>query len=115
MNQKIKLFLDVHYIWLANSLIQLCSIPLCSTECTNTHTQRTKHVHDTTGARSMACPTTKKDMLDLMTTAAGENEVLPDLEEALGVRSEVVRQLPLNQRERKAGCRNFYWKTFTSC
>ncbi|XP_052315544.1 somatostatin-1-like isoform X2 [Oncorhynchus keta] len=77
----------------------------------------------------MACPTTKKDaclnqdlshilllkMLDLMATAAGGNEVLPDLEEALGVRSEVVRQLPLNQRERKAGCRNFYWKTFTSC
>ncbi|XP_052315543.1 somatostatin-1-like isoform X1 [Oncorhynchus keta] len=54
-------------------------------------------------------------MLDLMATAAGGNEVLPDLEEALGVRSEVVRQLPLNQRERKAGCRNFYWKTFTSC
>uniref|UniRef100_A0A8C7SYP7 Somatostatin/Cortistatin C-terminal domain-containing protein n=1 Tax=Oncorhynchus mykiss TaxID=8022 RepID=A0A8C7SYP7_ONCMY len=54
-------------------------------------------------------------MLDLMTTVAGENEVLPDLEAALWVRSEVVRQLPLNQRERKAGCRNFYWKTFTSC
>uniref|UniRef100_A0A674BF41 Somatostatin/Cortistatin C-terminal domain-containing protein n=1 Tax=Salmo trutta TaxID=8032 RepID=A0A674BF41_SALTR len=54
-------------------------------------------------------------MLDLMTTAAGENEVLPDLEEALGVRSEVVRQLPLSQWERKAGCRNFYWKTFPSC
>uniref|UniRef100_A0A8C7SSR7 Somatostatin/Cortistatin C-terminal domain-containing protein n=1 Tax=Oncorhynchus mykiss TaxID=8022 RepID=A0A8C7SSR7_ONCMY len=54
-------------------------------------------------------------MLDLMTTAAGENEVLPDLEEALWVRSEVVRQLPLNQRECKAGCQNFYWKTFTSC
>ncbi|CAB1351678.1 unnamed protein product [Coregonus sp. 'balchen'] len=47
-------------------------------------------------------------MSDLMTTAAGENEVLPDLEEALGVRSEVVRQLPLSQRELKLGCRNFF-------
>uniref|UniRef100_A0A3Q2YX05 Somatostatin/Cortistatin C-terminal domain-containing protein n=1 Tax=Hippocampus comes TaxID=109280 RepID=A0A3Q2YX05_HIPCM len=25
------------------------------------------------------------------------------------------RHLPLGQRERKAGCRNFFWKTFTSC
>ncbi|XP_064795120.1 somatostatin-1A-like [Oncorhynchus masou masou] len=54
-------------------------------------------------------------MLDLMTTAVGENKVLLDIMEALWVRSEVVRQLPLNQWECKAGCRNFYWKTFTSC
>ncbi|KAM9407842.1 uncharacterized protein ACWYII_027662 [Salvelinus alpinus] len=40
-------------------------------------------------------------MLDLLTTAAGENE-------ALGVRLEVVHQLPLTQREHKAGCRNFF-------
>ncbi|KAL0189365.1 hypothetical protein M9458_016464, partial [Cirrhinus mrigala] len=40
-----------------------------------------------------------------------ENDALDDLE----VRNEVVRQIPLSQRERKAGCRNFYWKTFTSC
>ncbi|XP_016141187.1 somatostatin-1A-like [Sinocyclocheilus grahami] len=33
----------------------------------------------------------------------------------LEARNEVVRQIPLSQRERKAGCRNFYWKTFTSC
>nr|WFG70143.1 somatostatin 1A [Osteobrama belangeri] len=33
----------------------------------------------------------------------------------LEVRNEVVRQIPVSQRERKAGCRNFYWKTFTSC
>ncbi|XP_055063190.1 somatostatin-1A [Misgurnus anguillicaudatus] len=33
----------------------------------------------------------------------------------LDVHDEVVRELPLSQRERKAGCRNFYWKTFTSC
>ncbi|XP_029530341.2 somatostatin-1 [Oncorhynchus nerka] len=56
-----------------------------------------------------------KMMSDLMSTAVGENELLPDLEEALGVREEVVRQLPLSHRERKAGCRNFFWKTFTSC
>lgn len=31
------------------------------------------------------------------------------------VHNEVVRQIPLSQRERKVGCRNFYWKTFTSC
>ncbi|XP_073669752.1 somatostatin-1 [Paramisgurnus dabryanus] len=33
----------------------------------------------------------------------------------LDVHDEVIRELPLSQRERKAGCRNFYWKTFTSC
>uniref|UniRef100_A0A3Q2VW15 Somatostatin/Cortistatin C-terminal domain-containing protein n=2 Tax=Haplochromini TaxID=319058 RepID=A0A3Q2VW15_HAPBU len=31
-------------------------------------------------------------------------------------REEVTRRhLSLSQRERKAGCRNFFWKTFTSC
>ncbi|XP_046905043.1 somatostatin-1 [Hypomesus transpacificus] len=46
----------------------------------------------------------------------GENEVLTSIEEELGLREEVTRrQLPLSQRERKAGCRNFFWKTFTSC
>nr|Q9PRR0.1 RecName: Full=Somatostatin; Contains: RecName: Full=Somatostatin-35; Contains: RecName: Full=Somatostatin-14; Flags: Precursor [Lampetra fluviatilis]AAB36059.1 somatostatin [Lampetra fluviatilis=river lamprey, pancreatic tissues, Peptide, 35 aa] [Lampetra fluviatilis] len=24
-------------------------------------------------------------------------------------------QLPLGNRERKAGCKNFFWKTFSSC
>ncbi|XP_071765566.1 somatostatin-1 [Centroberyx gerrardi] len=50
--------------------------------------------------------------------AARENEVLPELEEEeeSGIREAVVRRhLPLSQRERKAGCRNFFWKTFTSC
>ncbi|XP_029931949.1 somatostatin-1 isoform X2 [Myripristis murdjan] len=49
--------------------------------------------------------------------AARENEMLPELEEdELGAREEVMRRhLPLSQRERKAGCRNFFWKTFTSC
>ncbi|KAK2860345.1 hypothetical protein Q7C36_004511 [Tachysurus vachellii] len=27
----------------------------------------------------------------------------------------ILRHLPLTQRGRKAGCRNFFWKTFTSC
>ncbi|XP_076017601.1 somatostatin-1A [Genypterus blacodes] len=54
---------------------------------------------------------------ELMPSRGGE--VLPALdddEEELGIREEVMRRhLPLSQRERKAGCRNFFWKTFTSC
>ncbi|XP_029310825.1 somatostatin-1A [Cottoperca gobio] len=47
--------------------------------------------------------------------AARGHETLPELGEE-GVREEVMRRhLPLSQRERKAGCRNFFWKTFTSC
>ncbi|KAJ8416623.1 hypothetical protein AAFF_G00325010 [Aldrovandia affinis] len=52
-----------------------------------------------------------KIMSDLM---KGDNKVLPEMEE-LGIHQELTRQLPLSQRERKAGCRNFFWKTFTSC
>ncbi|XP_006627411.3 somatostatin-1 [Lepisosteus oculatus] len=44
-----------------------------------------------------------------------ENEIPPGSAEDAGIRSDVPRQLPLAQRERKAGCRNFFWKTFTSC
>ncbi|XP_059210807.1 somatostatin [Centropristis striata] len=50
--------------------------------------------------------------------AARGDEMLPELEEEEeeGVREEVMRRhIPLSQRERKAGCRNFFWKTFTSC
>ncbi|XP_036967531.1 somatostatin-1A [Acanthopagrus latus] len=45
------------------------------------------------------------------------DEMLPELQgEEIGVREEVMRRhLPVAQRERKAGCRNFFWKTFTSC
>ncbi|XP_066537231.1 somatostatin-1 isoform X2 [Hoplias malabaricus] len=43
--------------------------------------------------------------------ASVDNEALSDTD----VRSDVVRQLPFPQRERKTGCRNFFWKTFTSC
>ncbi|XP_058481703.1 somatostatin-1A [Solea solea] len=44
-------------------------------------------------------------------------QMFPELEEdEMGVRDKVMRRhLPLSQRERKAGCRNFFWKTFTSC
>ncbi|KAJ0006245.1 hypothetical protein NQD34_013518 [Periophthalmus magnuspinnatus] len=48
--------------------------------------------------------------------AMNEMDMEPRLEEQLGIRETVMRrQLPLTQRERKAGCRNFFWKTFTSC
>ncbi|KAL3046353.1 somatostatin-1A [Trematomus bernacchii] len=49
--------------------------------------------------------------------AARGDEMLPELqEEEGGVREEVMRRhLPLSHRERKVGCRNFFWKTFTSC
>lgn len=37
-------------------------------------------------------------------------------EEVVGVRKEMTRrQNPFSQRERKAGCRYFFWKTFTAC
>uniref|UniRef100_A0AAY4AK47 Somatostatin/Cortistatin C-terminal domain-containing protein n=1 Tax=Denticeps clupeoides TaxID=299321 RepID=A0AAY4AK47_9TELE len=51
-------------------------------------------------------------LTDLM--AQGDGEILPPPDN-LDVREEVARQLPFSQRERKAGCRNFFWKTFTSC
>ncbi|XP_051285047.1 somatostatin-1A [Dicentrarchus labrax] len=50
--------------------------------------------------------------------AARGDEMFPEPEEAeeAGVREEVMRRhVPFSQRERKAGCRNFFWKTFTSC
>lgn len=51
---------------------------------------------------------------------AAEREMLPppreDEEEAgVGETTMMRRQIPVSQRERKAGCRNFFWKTFTSC
>ncbi|KAJ3585742.1 hypothetical protein NHX12_014461 [Muraenolepis orangiensis] len=45
---------------------------------------------------------------------ARTNEVLPEVE-ASRFGGVVRRHLALSQRERKAGCRNFFWKTFTSC
>ncbi|KAK2863113.1 hypothetical protein Q5P01_002646 [Channa striata] len=43
---------------------------------------------------------------ELMTA---RDQTLPELKQAMR------RHLPLSQRERKAGCRSFFWKTFTSC
>ncbi|TNN67944.1 Somatostatin-1 [Liparis tanakae] len=49
---------------------------------------------------------------------AAKGEMLPELEGGGGEEEEememIRRHLPLAQRERKAGCRNFFWKTFTS-
>ncbi|XP_026170773.1 somatostatin-1A [Mastacembelus armatus] len=68
--------------------------------------------------------TNDKDLTDLLLLkfmselmAARGEQTLPELEEEeLGVREEMMRRnLPLSHRERKAGCRNFFWKTFTSC
>ncbi|KAM8898488.1 somatostatin-1A [Spinachia spinachia] len=51
------------------------------------------------------------------TAARGDETLLqPEEEEEEAGRQELMRRhLPLTQRERKAGCRNFFWKTFTSC
>lgn len=46
-----------------------------------------------------------------------EEEMLDKLEaEEMGGRERLMRRhINFSQRERKAGCRNFFWKTFTSC
>ncbi|XP_037118886.1 somatostatin-1 [Syngnathus acus] len=51
-------------------------------------------------------------LLRLIYQVAASDEALPEL--GVGV-TLMRRHLPLSQRERKAGCRNFFWKTFTSC
>nr|XP_040036092.1 somatostatin-1B [Gasterosteus aculeatus aculeatus] len=59
-----------------------------------------------------------KFVSELTAARGGETLLVPEQEEeeAEGGRQEVMRRhLPLTQRERKAGCRNFFWKTFTSC
>lgn len=44
------------------------------------------------------------------------NQLQEEEEEVVGIRKEMTqRQIPFSQRERKAGCRNFFWKTFTAC
>ncbi|XP_068607179.1 cortistatin [Brachionichthys hirsutus] len=48
----------------------------------------------------------------------GEAAASMDLEEPLESRLEeraVYNRLSLPQRDRKAPCKNFFWKTFTSC
>ncbi|XP_077401315.1 uncharacterized protein sst5 [Vanacampus margaritifer] len=49
-------------------------------------------------------------LLRLIYEVATSDQALPELGVTL-----MRRNLPLSQRERKAGCRNFFWKTFTSC
>lgn len=53
------------------------------------------------------------------TAAQREMLLLPqEDEEDAGVREMMMmmrRQIPFSQRERKAGCRNFFWKSYTSC
>nr|AAK97070.2 preprosomatostatin [Chitala chitala] len=44
---------------------------------------------------------------DDLSRGADQEEVRLELERAAGP--------PLAPRERKAGCKNFFWKTFTSC
>ncbi|NWH93917.1 SMS2 protein, partial [Aegithalos caudatus] len=50
---------------------------------------------------------------------AGREETFPGVpEEEEGRLQEeraVARPAPLSQRDRKAPCKNFFWKTFTSC
>ncbi|XP_048885397.1 somatostatin-1 [Brienomyrus brachyistius] len=55
-------------------------------------------------------------LLDILSSVMTQvdNEVVPGMKE-LEFQRKAVRQLPLSQRERKAGCRNFFWKTYTSC
>ncbi|XP_054603762.1 somatostatin-1 [Nothobranchius furzeri] len=49
-------------------------------------------------------------------TASGGTVMLRQLEdEELGQERLLRRQIRFSHRERKAGCRNFFWKTFTSC
>ncbi|PWS20986.1 hypothetical protein DKP78_25960, partial [Enterococcus faecium] len=54
-----------------------------------------------------------KVLADLIAEGGDDGGLLPD-RGPHGHRDQVPRQLPNSQRERKAGCRNFYWKTFTS-
>uniref|UniRef100_UPI00398E946A somatostatin 1, tandem duplicate 1 isoform X2 n=1 Tax=Pristiophorus japonicus TaxID=55135 RepID=UPI00398E946A len=78
--------------------------------------------------RSMASPALKQELTKytlaqlLSELANAENEALeaddiPRLGEQDEVRVELERSANPNlaQRERKAGCKNFFWKTFTSC
>ncbi|XP_037334939.2 somatostatin-1A [Pungitius pungitius] len=50
-----------------------------------------------------------------LAAARGDETLLAPEEEEEGRQEVMRRHLPLTQRERKAGCRNFFWKTFTSC
>ncbi|XP_077598811.1 somatostatin-1 [Stigmatopora nigra] len=51
-------------------------------------------------------------LLRLISDLADRDQAPPELGVGLAL---MRRHLPFPQRERKAGCRNFFWKTFTSC
>ncbi|XP_077445874.1 somatostatin-1 [Stigmatopora argus] len=51
-------------------------------------------------------------LLRLISDLAERDQAPPELGVGMAL---MRRHLPLPQRERKAGCRNFFWKTFTSC
>uniref|UniRef100_A0A8C7WRM6 Somatostatin/Cortistatin C-terminal domain-containing protein n=1 Tax=Oryzias sinensis TaxID=183150 RepID=A0A8C7WRM6_9TELE len=61
------------------------------------------------------CLLLMKLLLELV--ALRRQEMLQELEEEeVGGRERLMkRHIRFTQRERKAGCRNFFWKTFTSC
>ncbi|NP_001187259.1 somatostatin-1 precursor [Ictalurus punctatus] len=78
--------------------------------------------------RSILAPSVKQELTRytlaelLAELAQAENEVLDSDEvsraaESEGARLEMERAAGpmLAPRERKAGCKNFFWKTFTSC
>ncbi|CAL8363181.1 unnamed protein product [Merluccius merluccius] len=74
--------------------------------------------------RSLLAPVQgKEDMLRytlaqlLSELAQAENEALQETEDRDEVRVDLERAAGpmLAPRERKAGCKNFFWKTFTSC
>ncbi|XP_016526581.1 somatostatin-1 isoform X1 [Poecilia formosa] len=57
-------------------------------------------------------------MSELMASRGEEmlREKQEEEEEELGGRQRLMRRhIRFSHRERKAGCRNFFWKTFTSC
>ncbi|XP_010735513.2 somatostatin-1A [Larimichthys crocea] len=105
---------QVKVLLVAFSSVLLVQVSGAPRRDTLTETLRTDLAND----KDLAYLLMLKFVSELM--AAEGDQMLPELEEdeeAMGVGGEEVmrRHLPLTQRERKAGCRNFFWKTFTSC
>ncbi|XP_056139975.1 somatostatin 1, tandem duplicate 1 [Lampris incognitus] len=73
--------------------------------------------------RSLLVPTGKQDVIRftlaelLSEIAQAENEALDTdaAQDDMRVELERATDPVLAPRERKAGCKNFFWKTFTSC
>ncbi|TKS92868.1 Somatostatin-37 Somatostatin-34 [Collichthys lucidus] len=102
-------------------LVAFSSVLLVQVRRRSTQRHADRNTEDRSGKRQgeiFAYLLMLKFVSELM--AAEGDQMLPEPEEdeeAMGVGGgEVMRRhLPLTQRERKAGCRNFFWKTFTSC